>query len=413
MNYPFFLARRLSLAGDNGKSSPAVKVAITAVALSVGVMIAAIAIVLGFKREIRDKVLGFNSHITVYAAPENEFDDNLITLTPSLRKILDSQPYIESYSLEASIPAILKTKDNFKGTYLKSLEGNNTHRFIANNLEEGVIPDFSKKENNDKIIISRLTANQLNLSTGDRIDTYFITESVKVRRLTVAGIFNSHFDNYDNVYIYGALPLIQALGGIDEKQGTSLQLTVNDISGIEEDSYLLHNALLAALENGNLYKYYRVDNALNQGAGYFRWLSLLDTNVIVILVLMTFVACITLISGMLILILDKKNFIGLIRSLGAPSAKVRRIFVWLAIKVAAIGLIIGNLVMLLLLYCQNRWHIARLDPDAYYIDFVPVEFSFGSFLLLNAAVIIVIYLSLILPSWFVAGISPSETMRYE
>lgn len=413
MNYPFFLARRLSLAGDNGKSSPAVKVAITAVALSVGVMIAAIAIVLGFKREIRDKVLGFNSHITVYAAPENEFDDNLITLTPSLRKILDSQPYIESYSLEASIPAILKTKDNFKGTYLKSLEGNNTHRFIANNLEEGVIPDFSKKENNDKIIISRLTANQLNLSTGDRIDTYFITESVKVRRLTVAGIFNSHFDNYDNVYIYGALPLIQALGGIDEKQGTSLQLTVNDISGIEEDSYLLHNALLAALENGNLYKYYRVDNALNQGAGYFRWLSLLDTNVIVILVLMTFVACITLISGMLILILDKKNFIGLIRSLGAPSAKVRRIFVWLAIKVAAIGLVIGNLVMLLLLYCQNRWHIARLDPDAYYIDFVPVEFSFGSFLLLNAAVIIVIYLSLILPSWFVAGISPSETMRYE
>lgn len=413
MNYSFFLARRLGLSEEGRKSSPAVKVAVTAVALAVAVMLASVAIVLGFKREIREKVIGFNSHISLYAVPADETDTNLLTLTPTLCKILDDMDFVTDYSLEASIPAILKTKTDFKGVYMRSLGGASIRKFLTENLEEGAIPDYGNEDNNQKILISRMAADQLGLKNGDKIDTYFITDDVRVRRLEIAGIFNSHFDTYDGIYVYGSLPLIQQLGNIEKDQGTNLMIQTDDFNRVEEYSEVIGATMQKALAEGIVYRNYKVQNALTQGAGYFQWLSLLDTNVIVILLLMTVVAIATLISGMLIIILDKKRFIGIIRSLGAPVRNVRKIFVFLAMKVALIGLIAGNVLMLSLLWAQQRWHILHLDPDAYYIDFVPVEMAPGWFLLLNAGIIVVIYLSLILPSIFAAKISPAETMRYE
>ena len=415
MNYPLFLARRLSLSSGGRKSSPAIKVAVTAVALSIGVMLAAISIVLGFKREIREKVVGFNSHITLYSVAQNEGDDNLVSLTPSLEKLLDEQEYITDYTVEASIPAILKTSDNFKGVYLRSLGSKRLNSFLTGNLEEGHLPSPTLPADSTKlqIVISRIAAKQLGLKPGDKIDTYFISDDVRVRRLEVTGIFNSHFDSYDDIYLYGSLPLIQELGGISKEQGTTISIETDDFDKLADYTSSLQKTLIDALGNGTVYRLYQADNALQQGAGYFRWLSLLDTNVVVILVLMTFVACITLISGMLIIILDKKRFIGLLRSLGARRSKVRSVFVWLALRVAIVGMIIGNGLMLGLLYCQDRWHLLPLNPEAYYIDFVPVEFNWTLFGILNLGVAFIIYLSLILPSWFASGISPAETMRYE
>lgn len=413
MNFSLFIARRLSLSTDGRKSSPAIRVSVTAVALSVAVMLASIAVVIGFKREIREKVIGFNSHITLYSQPVGSEDDNLITLTPSLRNLLDEEPYIESYSLEASIPAILKTSSDFKGVYLRSLNGRNTEEFIRGNMEEGTIPDFSNAESKNDIVISRIAASQLGLKTGDRIDTYFITDEVRVRRLRIAGIYNSHFDSYDQVIIYGALQLIQGIAGLSPAQGTNLQIHTDDFSRLEDNTSRLHNRLIEALADGTIYKYYCIENARMQGAGYFHWLSLLDTNVAVVLTLMTIVAVATLISGMLILILDKKRIIGVVRAMGASIGNVRRIFIYLALKVALIGMLTGNAVMLILLYCQDRWHFMPLDPEAYYIDFVPVEINWWSVAILNAACFLIIYLSLILPSRFVAGISPTDAMRTE
>jgi len=414
MNYPLYLARRLSLSSTGGKSTPAVKVAVTAVALSIAVMIASIAIVFGFKREIRDKVIGFNSHITLYAVPQSEGDDNLVSLTPSLSRLLSEQDYITDFSVETTIPAIMKTSDNFKGVYLRSLNGAVTTDFLKSNLEEGKIPDFkNKKGGEEEIVISRIAARQLGLKAGDRIDTYFINDEVKARKLKVAGIFNSHFDSYDDVYIYGSIGLIQNLGKLSTTQGTTIQISTDDFNRIDEYTAALQASLDKALAEGLVYKYYKVENARLQGAGYFQWLNLLDTNVAVVLILMTFVSCVTLISGMLIIILDKKSFIGLICSMGARRSKVRMIFVYVAVRVALIGMVIGNALMLGLLWCQDKWHLIPLDAEAYYIDFVPVEFNWPAFALLNLGVLVVIYLALILPSWFVAKISPAETMRYE
>lgn len=298
---------------------------------------------------------------------------------------------------------------------MRSLGGKGLNEFLQNNMEEGKLPDYNLPEDSTKmqIVISRIAANELGLKTGDKIDTYFISNDVRVRRLEITGIFNSHFDSYDDIYIYGNLGLIQELGGLDSKKGTTVQITTDNFDNITENTLQLQSDLEEALKDGRVYRYYKVENARTQGAGYFRWLSLLDTNVIVVLILMTFVACITLISGMLIIILDKKRFIGLLRALGAKKAEVRKVFVYMALRVALKGMILGNGLMLIALYCQDKWHLLPLNPDAYYIDFVPVEFNWLWFGLLNLGVGIIIYLSLILPSWFVIKISPSETMRYE
>lgn len=413
MSVSLFLARRLSLSSGRRKSSPAIRVSVAAVALSVAVMLASLAVVIGFKREIKGKITGFNSHISLYDMPTESGGDNLVTLTPSLTAMLDELPFVTDYSLEVSIPAILKTSSDFKGVYLRSLNGESTRQFILSNLEEGRMPDYSQPESEKKIVISRRAASQLGLKTGDKIDTYFISDDVRVRRLEIVGIYNSHFDSYDQVLIYGALPLIQGVAGISKSQGTSIQVQTDDFGRVDEYADEVQTVLAMGVADGRLFQYYRVDTARNQGAGYFHWLALLDTNVAVVLALMTIVAVATLISGMLILILDKKRFIGVTRAMGASVADVRRVFVYLALKVAMWGMLIGNIVMIALLYCQDRTHFLPLDPEAYYIDFVPVEINWTAIVIMNAVCLVVIYLSLILPSRFVARISPAEAMRSE
>lgn len=413
MNYPLYIANRLSLAAGGKRKAPAVTVAVAAVALSVAVMLASIAIVLGFKQEIRNKLVGFNGHISIYVSPTSPDDDNLVTMIPSLKKMLDDVPFITDYSIQAAIPAILKTNTDFKGVYFKGLNGKTSSEFIANNLVEGETVDFNNPDNKNKVVVSNTASRQLNLKCGDKIDTYFISDEVRVRRLEIVGIFNSHFDEYDDVMVYGSLPLVQQLGEIQENQGTYVQIMTDDFDNIADNSLRLQYILNENVADGTLFRLYRVDNVLNQGMGFFNWLQLLDMNVVVVLVLMMIVGAITLVSGMLILIIDKKRFIGLMKAVGAPTSAVRKVFVYLAIRIALWGILIGNAVMLALIFVQDKTHFLPLDPESYYIDFVPVSISWLPIVALNLGVVIIMYFVLILPSRFVAGISPAETMRYE
>ena len=275
------------------------------------------------------------------------------------------------------------------------------------------MPDYHKAEDKEKIVISRIAADQLDLKTGDKIDTYFITDDVRVRRLEISGIFNSHFEQYDRILVFGSLSLIQQIGQLDSNQGTYLLVTTDNFDKISEYTLQLQQHLNKALADGDLVRLYHTENVLNQSIGYFSWLSLLDTNVVVVLILMMIVASITLVSGMLIIIIEKKRFVGMLKALGVPTSNVRKIFVYLAMRIAFRGIVIGNILILTLLYFQYATHFIPLDPDSYYIDFVPVDLSLTSVLLLNLGVMVIIYLVLILPSKFVARISPAETMRYE
>lgn len=410
MNYPLYIGRRLSLGNGGKRMSPAVIVAIIAIAISVAVMIASVAIVLGFKKEIRDKVVGFNGHLSVYRIPATEFDNNLITLNAYLKNKLDSLPFITDYSVLASIPAILKTPDDFKGVYLRGLSGQYASDYLLKNLEEGEIPDFDNEEQKNMVVISRMAANQLKLNAGDKIDTYFISDDIKVRKLEIVGIYNSHFEQYDDVLVFGSMKLVAQLGNLPEDTGTYIILQTDNFDQIPEYTYLLQQDLNLDAAYGQSDNFYRLDNVLNQGRGFFSWLSLLDTNVVVIIILMMVVGCVTLISGMLIIILERKKFIGLMRALGAPASKIRNVFIYMAVKIAVIGLALGNLSILILLYFQDRHHFLQLDADAYYIDFVPVHIPGWCVLAINGGVVLVAYLVLVLPARFVGKISPAETM---
>lgn len=422
-NYTLFVARRLSLSQSGRGMSPSVGVAVAAVALSMAVMLASIAIVGGFKREIRDKVIGFNSHLTLSAAATEDASGslaepeygNLVSLTPTLKKILDNEPYIESYALEVAMPAIIKTPEDFKGVYFKGLEGKSEREFIASAMEEGKLPDYGSGSSGSalKAVVSRTAARQLGLKCGEKTDVYFIGDGVKVRRMEIAGIYNTHFDAYDDIYIYGAKSLIDEIAGISADKGTALHVSTTDFNRIDEYRDRLDRRLIEAYASGEIYRPYRIETARERGRSYFSWLSLLDTNVVVVLVLMTVVACITLISGLLIIILDKFSFVGVMKSLGASNASMRRVFIYLALKVTLTGLLIGDALMLTLLYVQDKTHFIGLDPESYYIDFVPVEFNWVGIAALNLGVFVVAWLALILPSQFVARISPSTTMRYE
>ena len=406
-----YMAMRLSASGDGKKSTPAVKVAIAAVALSVAVMLAAIAIVMGFKEEITRKVIGFNPHIVIKASQHANNDDVLVSLTPSTKAVLDSLPYMTEYSLSASVPAIFKPKSEFKGVYLKAGNDERLKDFLRSQLVSGKIPDFDN--DSSALVISDKAARQLELKVGDELPTYFITDEVKVRPLKIRGIYNSHFDTYDDIYAFGPMSLIQEIGGLGKAEGTYINMYVDDFSRVSEYARDIQQRLLNAYSGGIIYKVYDVETALTSGANFFSWLSLLDTNVVVVLVLMTAVALITLISGMMIIIVDKKRFIAIMKVLGAPNKMLRKIFVILTLRVAVVGLLIGNILMLALLFWQASEHVIPLDPESYYIDFVPVKITWESIVILNVAILVISYIMLLLPSRFVSSISPARSLQSE
>lgn len=413
MNLPFYIAGRLSLGSGGKRMSPAVTVAIVAIAISVAVMIASIAIVLGFKNEIRDKVVGFNGHISLFRVPASEEDNNIIQANSFATNVLDQLPFVKEYVIQSSIPAIFKTSEDFKGIYIRGLQGENATKYIENNLEEGYIPDYSDENEKNKIVISRIAANQLRLKAGDKIETYFFSNNIKVRKLEIAGIYNSHFDQYDDVIMFGAMPLVTQMGDLPDNSGTYIMLQTDNFDKIPEYTQELQYIFNQAVSNGDTNNYYRTDNVLSQGRGFFSWLSLLDTNVVVIITLMMIVGCVTLVSGMLIIILERKKFIGLMRALGANTTTIRNVFILMALKIAVIGIAIGDILILILLYFQQKYHFLKLDAESYYIDFVPVYLPGWIVVALNVGVLFVTYLVLVLPSRFVGKISPAETLLGE
>ena len=413
-SYTWFISKRISLSRFGKNNSPAIKVAITGVALSICIMLLSIAIVNGFKKEITDKVVGFNSEIILYPSYSTDnINDNLIELTKPFDEILDSLSYIDRYHLVCSLPAILKTDNDFKGIYLRGVGSDYDFSFICNNLTAGKLHDFNEKCNRNIIYISQKTADELKIDVGDEINAYFISNDIRARRLKVGAIFNTHFEDYDNNFIFGNIKLTQDLCGFTSMQGSSLEIHTNRLDDVSIDTYSLFGTLTEATNNGTLQSSYRIDNILNTGANYFGWLALLDTNVVVILVLMLIVSCFTLIAAMMILILEKIQLIGILKTLGATNNEISKIFVQLSIKISLIGLFIGNLLAIAFLVLQNKYHFITLNPQAYYIDFVPTQINYAEIIVLNIATILIIWLVLLIPSRIVSKISPSEIIKYE
>ena len=410
-----FIARRLRLnSKDKGvNSSPSHAIATLGVSLSIFIMILSLAIVGGFKSEIANKIYSLDSHIRVYNAALG-LDDNIYTIhTDDVMPVIRStfaDDVVANMSLIADQSAIIKTADDFKGIVFKGVDGNYDWSYIGSTLVSGRLPDRAKPE---EVLISNSVAKKLRIGVGDKIYTYFCNQKIKVRRVIVTGIFNTDFDDFDSNYLLGSLTLLQGVNGWSENTGNYVGINVKDTAQIPALSYLLFSKLAASAYNTDNRTVYNVTNTTQTNASFFSWLSLLDMNVIIIICLMAIVSGFTLISVLLMIVLERIKLIGLLKTLGADGSMIRRIFILLTQKLILRSLIIGNVLGIGLALVQKHFHIIRLNPEAYYMPYVPIQIDWLTIALLNVCVFVAAYLTLLGPSHIISSIKPSTTLRYE
>ena len=410
-----FIARRLRLnSKDKGvNSSPSHAIATLGVSLSIFIMILSLAIVGGFKSEIANKIYSLDSHIRVYNAALG-LDDNIYTIhTDDVMPVIRStfaDDVVANMSLIADQSAIIKTADDFKGIVFKGVDGNYDWSYIGSTLVSGRLPDRAKPE---EVLISNSVAKKLRIGVGDKIYTYFCNQKIKVRRVVVTGIFNTDFDDFDSNYLLGSLTLLQGVNGWSENTGNYVGINVKDTAQIPALSYLLFSKLAASAYNTDNRTVYNVTNTTQTNASFFSWLSLLDMNVIIIICLMAIVSGFTLISVLLMIVLERIKLIGLLKTLGADGSMIRRIFILLTQKLILRSLIIGNVLGIGLALVQKYFHIIRLNPEAYYMPYVPIQIDWLTIALLNVCVFVAAYLTLLGPSHIISSIKPITTLRYE
>lgn len=429
MNISVFIGRRLSFKGsgnydrrDSGSiASAGIPIAIGGIALALVIMMMSVAVVTGFKREIRAKVAGFNSQISVFPQSRTLEGVTAMSLDTAMTAMVRQAAPGAVADGVVELPGILKTDSAFQGVMVKAYAPDAAgYRFIADNLTDGTMPavkaaaDTASVPPQPEIAISASIASKLGLGTGDKVDLHFVNNNaLRTRRAVVSGIYDTRFGEYDARFIYATPDMARGVARLGKTEVTSVEINGVADDDIERATADLSSLLLAHNAETRSQTYCWVDNVLHSGAAYFSWLDLLDTNVVVILVLMALVSGFTLISSLFILILERVRTIGILKSLGATNTMIRGIFIYMAERLVARGLLIGNLIGIPLLLVQQQWHILPLDPDSYFLSYVPVAVDWSAILILNIAVIIISALILILPSYMIATLSPSESMRYE
>lgn len=363
--------------------------------------------------------MGFDAQLTVVAQKtygNDSVDGTVVKLTPQLRSLIQSAlPEGAKLSLVSRRPGILKTDSAFAGIVVKGLASDDNSPFMRSNIVAGVMPDYAVDSTMYHVVISATAASRLGLASGDRVNAYFFNGDVpRARRLTVAGIYDTHFGEYDALYAFGSLEMLQRLNGEDADCGSAIEISgLPDDDAIDRVGRELADALLQGLYLGSIDTLYTVENVHDTAALYFNWLALLDTNVVVILILMALVSGFTLVSSLFIIILERVGMIGILKAIGAGNRMIERTFIIVAERLVARGLVIGNIVGLGVVFIQRAWHLLPLDPEAYYLDYVPVEINWWWVAGLNVAVVVIAALVLILPSRIIATLSPASSMRYE
>ncbi len=417
MNFPLFIARRIysDHIGDQQKvSKPAIRIAVAGVAIGLAVMIISVCVVLGFKHTIRDKVVGFGSHIQVanFYTLQSSAIDQPIAIGDSMMNVLKKTEGVKHVQRFAMKQGILKTDNDFLGVMFKGVGPEFDSTFIHKSMVEGSIPHFSDQQSTNRILISKDMASKLRVKAGDRIFAYFIGEGgVRTRRFTISGIYQTNLAQYDKTTCFCDLYTARKLNGWTDDMVTGAELTVNDFKQLSTTANDIINRVNRTQDQyGNTFSSKTIRELSPQ---IFSWLDLLDLNVWIILAIMTAVAVVTMISGLLIIILERTTMIGVLKALGARNSTVRHTFLWFAAFIIGKGLLIGDALALALILLQKFTGFAKLDPQTYYVDVVPVELDWTLIVALNIATMLIALFVLIAPSYLVSHIHPAKSMRYE
>lgn len=395
-------------------SRPAITIATLGVAIGVAVVIVSMAVVLGFKHTIRDKVVGFGSHIVVenFMSLQTSKTEPIIvgdSLMNALRKI-EGVKHVQRFALTQGI---IKTDDDFLGVSFKGIDEDYDTAFIASSLVDGEMPRFSREKSTNKILVSKTIADKMQIKAGDKVFAYFMNDStgVRARRFTVTGIYQTNLSKYDEVMCFADLYTVCKINGWNNEEALGTELLLNDI----EETDAVEDRLIDEIHhhtdrNGATYCSATIRE---QSPQLFSWLDLLDLNVVIILALMLSVAGFTIISGLLIIILEKTSMIGVLKALGARNRLIRHTFLTLAMMIVGKGIFWGNVLGLGICLIQSSTGLIKLDPATYYVETVPVELTLTTWLLINIGTVIACTLVLVLPSFFTSSINPARSMRYE
>lgn len=407
-----WIAQRFT-SGRHINSRAAMVIAVAGVALSLLVMELTLSIVVGFKDGIRNKLSGFDAQLSV-SSPyvRAEIPENGIALTPGLEAIIRSALPQEAEIRQSIRQAgILKTDSDFEAAVFIGQSPDADFTFEKSNITAGVWPDYAQDSCLNHIVVSEAMARSLNLKVGDKVYSTFVTNGdMRLRRNTIAGIYNSAFGEYDRTIVYSSLPLLARVCGLDSASCTRIDIRGIGFDDIDRQADRLQHTLVEAAALRQTDELYTVDNIHRSGALYFNWLKLLDTNVAVILGLMMTVAAFTLISCMFIIVLERIPSIGILRSCGAPATLIRNIFVRIGLRIAAIGMGLGNAIAISFIVIQMHTGLVPLDPDMYYLSAVPVAFRLWHIIALNAGVFAAIWLVLLIPARLAARTDPATAV---
>lgn len=414
MNLELFIARKIhfSKQGERQATPPAIRIAMIGIALGLAVMILSVAIVIGFKKEVRNKVIGFGSHIQITNFDNNSSYQTMpIAVSDSFLVALKERSGIRHVETFATKPGILKTETDFQGIVLKGVDRQYDWSFFQKNLKEGEVFQLDSAKRSSDVIISRYLSDLIGLKVGDSFLTYFVEEDVRARKFHITGIYETGFADYDKLFVIADIRQVKRLNGWSDDQVSGVELLVDDYGQVDSLAENLYFELMDKQDReGNTY-YVRSIKELSPMI--FSWLEVLDINVVVILVLMLAVAGFTMISGLLIIILERTNMIGILKALGENNRSIRKIFLYVSFFLIGKGMLWGNVIGISLCLLQSYTHLIKLDSSIYYLDAVPVDLNVVSLALLNIGTLLVSMLMMLGPSYLITRISPAKSIRFE
>jgi len=411
LNLEYFIAKRLITAKDykSSISAPIIKIAISAIAIGIIMMIVSVATGIGLQQKIRDKVSAFNGQVIISNYDNNNSE---VTLVPISKKQdfypkFKSIPEVSHIQAVASKAGIIRTEKAFEGIIFKGVGADYNWNNIKEYIVEGKLPDFSNSLN-EEVIISRFLANRLNLKIGDNFNTFFIKQEQgklpNSRRFKIKGIFNSGFQDFDATYIIGDIRHIQRINKWKEDQVGAFEVFVKDFDNIKATGNQIYDQTSSTLDTKTIIEKYSY---------IFDWLQLFDFNIIVILAVMILVATINMVVALLVLILERTQMIGILKALGANNWAVRKIFLYNAFYLIIRGLFWGNLIGISLLMIQQQFGVIQLNPENYYVNQAPVYLNWVYIALLNILTVTICFLVLLIPSYIITKISPVKAIRFD
>ena len=413
MNTELFIARRIigKKKGRRSFSGSIVAIATFGIALGLAVMIIAVAIITGFKKEISGKVTGFGAHIQILNLDSNiSFETKPVPAhLESLDRVkkLEGVSNIQPFALKAGI---IKTGEEIHGAVLKGVDSQYDWNFIEKHMIGGETFKVNDSIRTNMVVLSLHTANLLNLGVGDKFTMYFIQEPPRARTFTIQGIYNTSLEEFDRLFIYSDIKQVQRLNDWSEAEVSGHEVMLVNMSTLSDMAEKVRDEVgVDFLEDGSRLKVETIEEKYTQ---IFDWLNLQDLNVIVLIILMLIVAGFNMISGLLILILERTNMIGILKALGTNNASIRKIFLYQSAYLTLLGLAWGNVIGVALCMAQKYLHIVSLDPSSYYLDTVPINLNLMHILLLNLGTMTITILFLLLPSMIIARISPDKSIRF-